>query len=200
MLRAGSRGPLLSFLAIMVVYIYSNTKNKGISLLLVTIFAVMLGFMFDYILSFFVEFAPALARRLTRDEGQLYDRIYFYQQALNGFMESPIWGRSLGIYRDNHLSYSHNILLDALLQWGIIGISILLSIIVSTLKRVSISIQKHMEISWLSIIFIVFLMGLMVSGSIYSNPEFSITIVVFVTLFEREMKKNIQIKNLRFIK
>lgn len=188
MLRAGSRGPLLSLIAILLVFIYSNTKNKLTNLFFVLVFIALFSFSFDYILSFIADFAPALARRLTRDEGQLYDRMFYYEQAWNGFIQSPIWGKSLGIYRNNHLSYSHNILLDALLQWGIIGGAILIGIIVSTLKRISISIQERMEILWFSIILIILLMGLMVSGSMYSNPEFSIALVTFMLLFEKESK------------
>lgn len=186
MLRSGSRGPILSIVAIAIVYFLSLDKSV-IYKLFIIIIVISLGSIIIGIFDDFIhDFSPVLYERLHRDEGQLYDRELFYNDALNNFYKNPLLGYSLGIYKNGNLSYAHNIFLDALMQWGIIGACILFGIIWSLMKKIIYSIKYKLSVSWIGYIIVFYLTGLMISGSIFTTPVFSIFTVFFLCRFKQE--------------
>ena len=188
MLRSGSRGPILSIVTIAVVYFLSLDKSIAYKLFVIISVLSMTSIIIGIFDDFIQDYSPVLYERLHRDGGQFYDRELFYTDALNNFYKNPILGYSLGIYKNGNLTYAHNIFLDALMQWGIIGACILFGIIGSLIKKIIYSIRYKLDISWIGLMIVFYLTGLMLSGSIFTTPVFSIITVFFLCRFKLEAK------------
>lgn len=138
--------------------------------------------------------SPVLYQRLTRDEGQLYDRMPLYIIAWNSFLDNPLFGSSFAIYHDKTFSYAHNIILDSMMQLGIIGLGFIFYIYKHGVKMVLSFFKKNSNLIWVGFFMLKSMMGLMVSGSIYTTPEFSI-IFVFAALNYNNLINNTQARH-----
>lgn len=175
MLRAGSRGPLLSGLAVMLFVILSMTKNKAANIALLLMAGVILWSAMDYLESAVSDISPVLHDRLYRDsmEDQLYGRDNLYSLAFSYFLESPIWGKYFAIYRGGVMVWTHNILIESLLQLGIIGFAIMMTIIVKSCKKVLSIGESKANYFWLALLLIAGICGAMVSSVFYTSTFIS---------------------------
>lgn len=175
MLRAGSRGPILYGFVVMVFAIVTMTKNKAANITLLLMASVILWFSMSSLESFISDISPVLYNRLYGKsmEDQLYGRDNLYEIAFNYFLESPIWGKYFAIYRNGVMVWTHNILIESLLQLGIIGFSLLLTIIVKSCKKVLSVGESKASYFWLALLLIVGLVGGMVSSVFYTSETIS---------------------------
>lgn len=166
MLRAGSRGPLLSGLVVMVFAVLSMTKNKVGNLMLLMVAGTILWFSMGYLEEAISDISPVLYNRLfghTMEE-QLYGRDNLYSLAISYFLESPIWGKYFSIYRGGVMVWPHNIFIESLLQLGIIGFSLMLAMILNSCKKVLSIGESKASYFWLGLILISGITGGMVSS------------------------------------
>ena len=194
LMRAGSRGPLLSLGILAVIFLATKSKHpmRNLSILCILIGAGYL--LFDYIMSIIENISPVLYRRLTRDEGQLNDRLPLYLAAWDGFLINPLAGNSFAIYHNGTYSYAHNVILDSMMQLGMIGLCLIIYVYQYGIKMVLSFFQSNSELVWLGFLMFKSMMELMVSGSIYTNPEFSVLFVLSVLFYYNyNSKTNIQI-------
>lgn len=175
MLRAGSRGPILYGLVVMVFAIVTMTKNKAANITLLLMAGIILWFSMSFLESFISDISPVLYNRLYGKsmEDQLYGRDNLYEMAYNYFLESPIWGKYFAIYRNGVMVWTHNILIESLLQLGIIGFTLLLTIIVKSCKKVLSVGESKSSYFWLALLLIVGLVGGMVSSVFYTSETLS---------------------------
>lgn len=171
MLRAGSRGPILYGLVVMVFAIVTMTKNKVANITLLLMAGIILWFSMSFLESFISDISPVLYNRLYGKsmEDQLYGRDSLYEMAFNYFLESPIWGKYFAIYRNGVMVWTHNILIETLLQLGIIGLALILTIIIKSCKRVLSIGNAKASYFWLALLLIAGIAGTMVSSTFYSN-------------------------------
>ncbi len=180
MLRSGSRGPVLSLLGVVLVFLFSRSKYKGLYLAIICMAIVLFNGLFDVFLKAIDNIAPNLYNRFVAKEevGQFGSRLFYYTNVIQAFLSSPIWGKQFAIYiQGNEMIYAHNIILDALMQLGIIGGGLLVYVIVTTLRVVFRFIVDH-KLVWVCLLWIQLLFELMVSSSIYYTPLFSVIIVL----------------------
>ena len=171
MLRAGSRGPILYGFVVMIFTILTMTKNKVVNISLLLVAGVIIWFSLSMLESFINDISPVLYNRLYRDsiEDQFDSRDEIYKMAYNYFLESPIWGKYFSIYRGGVMVWPHNILLESLLQLGIIGFTLLLTIIIKSCKMVISVGKSKASYFWLALILIVSIVGGMVSSVFYTS-------------------------------
>lgn len=180
MLRAGSRGPLLSGFAVLLFTLLSMTKNKVANVTLLLLVGILLWNTMDYLETFISDISPVLYERLDRDslEAQFYGRDDLYSLAISYFLESPIWGKYFSLYIGGEMVWPHNILIESLLQLGVIGLALMMTIIVkSCIKVLSIGESKA-NYFWLALILIAGICGGMVSSvfctSSYISPLYAL--------------------------
>lgn len=166
MLRAGSRGPLLSGSAVMLFAVLSMTKNKAVNITYLLLACTILWFILPYLETLINEISPVLYNRLYRDsiEDQFYERDDLYELAFSYFLESPIWGKYFSIYRGGVMVWPHNILIESLLQLGIIGFSLMVTILIKSCKKVLAIGEANERYFWLGLILISGITGGMVSS------------------------------------
>lgn len=192
LLRAGSRGPLLSLVLTFVLFLITRSKH-AVRNLAVMFIVMLLGYMlFDYFMELIEQISPVLHRRLTREEGQLNDRLPLYDAAWKGFLNNPLLGDSFAIYHDRTYSYAHNIFLDSIMQLGVIGLGFISTTYFAGIKMVIEFLKSNTSLVWIGFLLFKSMMEMMVSGSIYTNPEFSV-LFVFSALLYMNKKTNFNV-------
>lgn len=191
-LRAGSRGPILAFIVIVTFYLVAQRRNISVGVI-VALLILFLGYVsLDYIINWLADISPILKERLfERETSQISDRAASYQFAIDSFWKNPLIGHDFAVQRRGlPYGYSHNIVLEALMQLGLIGFMILLVI---CLKGFIVSfrlINMKNHDAWLSIVWIEKILLLCVSGTYYFQSEFWILMVLLFMKYRRNTVKH----------
>lgn len=175
MLRAGSRGPLLCGFAVMIFVILTISKNKAGSFALLLVSGIILWLSLGFLETVIADVSPVLYERLYGHsmEDQFYGRDDLYSLAFSYFLESPIWGKYFALYLGGEMVWPHNILVESLMQLGIIGFSIMMIIIVKACKKVFAIGKSKATYFWLALILIAGIVGAMVSSVFCTSSTIS---------------------------
>lgn len=188
-LRAGSRGPLLNLIFLLMFWFFSRRKNFVLGTLSVFIIFSILFIFQDFFLTLLGDIAPVIEQRIretisgTADDG----RAGLHQSAINLFLDSPIIGQQFAISdQAGGYGYAHNIFLDALMGLGIIGGMMMLYIIVSALRAIFRSIKNNDKHFWIGMILLQQTFSLMLSGAFYQDQIFS-ALFAYVLLKQKDI-------------
>lgn len=187
MLRAGSKGPIMSLIGIAAIWILGASEKK-LRNIFILLFAVALGYLLmGFIKEFINDISPVLYRRMFETDDILSDRGTLYKIAVDVFVDNPILGGSFAIYRHAEgFSYAHNLFLDSLMQLGIVGGLMMLYVSISTLLRILKIITLSKPYYWIALLLMQSFMLLMVSSAFYFQPLFSILIVLLFMPLDSE--------------
>ncbi len=172
-LASGSRGPFLS-LVVCLVLIFMQLKLRAVSFIAVSV-AICVAII---ILSGFAsEFDDILIWDRVRNS--LFDddsRNQILSDAYHAFLDNIISGAGypFGVY-------PHNIVMEAFMTSGIIG-GVLMVVTLAAGVVASLRLLKNKEFSWVSLLFIQYLLFSMVSSSIYYSNILWMLWVCVVTL------------------
>ena len=194
LLRAGSRGPILAAIVIFATYLITRTKNIILSLIFI-IFALLVWYLLrDNIIQLVSDISPILKQRLFERANQISDRTPLYEYAVNAFLDNPIFGKSFAVYMSGFMTYSHNIILDSIMQLGMIGGAIILYLLVKSYSLIYKLLKIKSLYSWIGLLLLQQVTFLMLSSAIYLTPSFSILMVLlfFININnpELEMRKS----------
>ena len=154
-IRSGSRGPLLSLVAVGIFAYFARIRNLFVALVAVAIVLFILTLAFNYITEIIGSISPLLEARLraSSQEVGFGSRDRYYAAAIDLFLKSPVWGSQLLInFGDGSApDYAHNILLDSLMATGILGTTLLLYFLfIGLYKSNNLYKMKHPE-GWLAL-------------------------------------------------
>lgn len=175
MLRAGSRGPMFSGFVVMIFVVLTISKNKAASFALLLVSGIIFWLSLGFLESVISDISPVLYERLYGGslEDQFYGRDNLYSLAFSYFLESPIWGKYFALYLNGEIVWPHNILLESLLQLGIIGFFFMMTIIIKSCKKVYSIGESKATYFWLALILIVGISGGLISTSFCMNSRIS---------------------------
>lgn len=200
-LRAGSRGPILACIFILAVFIFAKCKNN-VTGTIIMLFTLTIGYLsLDFLMSLMEQVTPMLYARFNDFEergGQTESRDFLYIFAINTFLEHPLMGKNFAIYGDvigqyGQMIYSHNVFLDSLMQWGIIGAGLFAYLFYKSVAKFVFLIRSNSTYKWIGFILIQYLMLIMVSGAFYLQSEITLCMVL---LFMQENNYNYSICNI----
>lgn len=158
---SGSRGPLVSVVIAFLLLIL--LQRKWIMLIAVMLVAQFIFFNLTTVEGGFLERLLAVGSDSTSVE-----RVTLQQDAFYQFLGSPLFGSA---YLElNSLTYPHNIIVDAAMSMGIVGLILMLWIIISA-WAVAMKRLWRTEIL-LPLLFVQYALAVQFSGSLYSSPEF----------------------------
>lgn len=179
-LRSGSRGVLLAAIGVWAFFILTKMKRNIKSLIIVGAVCTVLYFLFDKIVEIVIQIAPILGTRMMMDHagGQFDTRIDIYKYALDAFRDSPIWGKCFAIYKEGSFGYSHNSVIDALMQWGIIGGIMLVYIYLKSIIHGLHLAEKKSNYTWVAYLMLIFIFKTMVSSAFYLEGIISFSIII----------------------
>lgn len=188
-LRAGSRGPLLNLIFLLVFWFYASRKNKMGGTIAVFGILTILFIFNNFFISLLGEISPVIEYRL-RDtiEGTAGDgRNVLHQAAINSFIDSPFIGQQFAIFdKAGGYAYAHNIFLDALMGLGIIGGLMVIFIIISAVRAIFVSIRDNENYYWIGIILLQQIFSLMLSGAFYQDQIFC-GLLTFILLKQKNI-------------
>ncbi|WP_176013734.1 O-antigen ligase family protein [Victivallis sp. Marseille-Q1083] len=179
--KAGSRGPIISMAVPVLVYISARQKNPLFGFIVCGLVG-LLGYLFiDYIFQLISYISPVLENRFQRTllEGDL-GREQLFNDALQEFYKYPLGG---GYFMVPYRCYSHNMILDAFMTFGIFGGCIFaIMLLLSVVHAYKVMHAEYSDSQWISLIFLQFLCANMTSGAFYINMPLIATIIILFTL------------------
>jgi hypothetical protein len=176
MLRAASRGPLVTFFAIILFFLFAKIKNKVlgavISLLVVLILWVNLG----AILSFLGSISPLMEERMLNllVEGNSSGRDSLSAQALDLFYQNPILGKQFVL----NGFYTHNSILDVMIGLGFFGALVWVFIIIMDFKKSYQNILSKSSLMMISLLSMIYMFEHFFSGAMYISAKMAICLII----------------------
>lgn len=188
-LITSTRAVIISLLVIFLIYFLYNSKSfiEGLKFVLFVILLSSFGLLLLEFGNFsFIERFEELSdyETLARYDG--------YLNAIKVFEDNmQIGAGPSGYYKLTGRQYPHNLILEVLSEYGILGIIFLLIIVVSSFKIVLKKFRKsNTFVQILKILWIYFFLNTMTSGYISSNREFWILCAILVSIYNLEKRAN----------
>ena len=194
MLKAGSRGPLVAFVIVILSYGISRSKNFVTLIWTVGLSVLLIYFLQDYILDWIEQVSPVMRKRLELaiNEYDSSGRDIILVDAINEFLDNPILGSQFAFNLNGGIRYSHNIIVDAFMGLGLFGGILFVVICFSAVKRAIQIFNKKIENEWVAIIFLQSFLGLMLSGALYYSETFNSIIIILFSSQYMQGRKNVQ--------
>lgn len=180
MLRAASRGPLVSFVIVLLFFLFSRMKNKVVGLIISLVVILLVWVNMSTILEWLGSISPMMEQRMaaTMYEDDSSGRDSLYKQAIDIFLQNPVLGKQFVL---NNGFYSHNSVLDLMIGLGFFGALVWLYLIwkdVILTYRHILNKTAMMAICLLSVQFI--LKGFL-SGAIYTDNALAICMLIVLS-------------------
>lgn len=192
---SGSRGALVSgvliFLFIFLKYFLQKRNLKLIILIII-----MLSLLFNFVKQL-SNFDFAIARTLAifslESDQSSMSRINLFERAIALFYDKPLLGNTVGGYSNDfgRYYYPHNIILDIISGFGLLGLIIFLISMFLVVKNIRFILQMDFKLHFIIFVFLNSLGQLMFSNTYIINSQFWLSTIVII-LFVTDYKKNYQ--------
>ena len=188
-LKTGSRGPIVSFFIIIFIW-YSIKKKKGI--FFYSFFSILFFLLINQLVTLISVISPLLGNRfsegLSGDDMSLLARQETYAWFIDMILESPILGSQFArLGNGTYPGYAHNLFLDILLGFGIIGLAVFLYCVYRGFYNFKIK-MKHNQVYWIGLIMLQFFLLSLTSGAFYSDPPLNCLILLTLLLPGNQQK------------
>ena len=189
---ANSRSPIL---ALIVCIIFYTLVIKKFKLLFISIIVFILFIFYIQELNvFFSSYGTGFVERLAnsfleydnKDITSGRNEIYF--NSINEFFENPFFGSSFLIQSEPKGEYPHNLVIESFMALGIIGGVLFMSLIFITLKKAFKLIRINKKYTFISLLFVQYLIFSMFSRSIINLPLFWVTMILVNYIYNNELK------------
>jgi O-antigen ligase len=188
MLIAGSRGPILALIVVLMFWIFSYIKRPSYAVVSIILASILSLIFMDYILELMGEVSPIIESRLRSSiyDGDTSNRTVIYKLALDMFFDSPILGKQLFIiYTDDKIEYAHNLILDALMGLGIVGGISISYFLIQAFKKSYRLIHIRDPNFWIVLLLIQQIVMNMLSGAFYYNQLLSVLLAFIFLKYRR---------------
>ena len=102
----------------------------------------------------------------------VYDsRLDIWNEALHYFYDSPVWGNGIGFFSSHSEGYEHNIILEILNAWGLIGIAFFFVMLQKAFSNYKLTTDLNKK-ALLCVLFIVAFVPLMSSLTFWASQSF----------------------------
>ena len=196
------RGAILWFFVTLIIYFIFKSKNIKVTVFKFLLIFAAIYMMLPAVISIIENFSPFLAERLemTLVEGHTSGRMEeegAYAFAIKQFLDSPIFGSYFRIVTPNPIwrgIYPHNIILELLITFGIIGLLpflYFLRLIFMKLRKsfCSDNSNRNSIEKVLGILFINTFFSMMTSGTILLSLPFWVNIAILLTINNKKNDK-----------
>jgi len=206
-LYTGARGPMIFFASITLILLYGSNNKKFIikifviALLLLSLIVIILPFTtFDSntniamqgIYRFFSLFDKQTFIATSGDTSAS-TRIILYKESIDLIYHSPIWGYGLGSSYYLLGFYPHNLLLELLIDGGVLWANLWLILIFKVFKKIFMLCKKDPVNYIILILAVKFMVMLMFSGSYVTSGELWFTLSYVLTLSVKSISKEVHV-------
>ena len=191
LISSGSRGPILAFFIISLLLFVVRLNLQKQAIVSIFMLAIFIFFYGTAILEYLTGIEGSLigrfsvlyvAEKFTSDE-----RYLLAIDSYNFFKTSPLIG--VGVDLPGR-GYPHNILIEGFTSLGIFGGILLLFISIRGLLLSYRLIQTQTNLRWSALFYVQYLLGAVLSGTIYDNNQFWITLALISSVNSVQIIKN----------
>lgn len=196
------RGAILWFFVTLIIYFIFQSKNIKVTVFKFLLILVGIYMMMPAVISIIENFSPFLAERveMTLVEGHTSGRMEeegAYGFSIKQFLDSPIFGSYFRIVTPNPIwrgMYPHNIILELLITFGIMGLLpflYFLRLIFMKLRKsfCSDNSNRNSIEKVLGVLFINTFFSMMTSGTILLSLPFWVNIAILLTINNKKNDK-----------
>lgn len=184
---SGSRGALAGIVVTFIImfYMYGIKERKFFSNLLLLAFVV---FGVVYVLNNTNDTGQGLWRMslLLSEDGGISSsgRDIYYETAISQFNDHPIIGNGVAAFKNRFGFYvfPHNIFLEVLTDFGIVGLTLFVIALLITTKKARIMLKRDIQNQYIVLLFVQSMVMLMVSGSFLVDTQFWISLTLILTV------------------
>lgn len=185
---SGSRGPLVC-VAIMFLFYFIFIKRN-----MVLLFIPLLLIAIVSTISTNPNYNIAFLRMsliFQEDYGIVSSgRGALYQLAITEFLKHPLLGNGIGAFTNNFevYTYPHNIILEIVNDFGIVGLIIFVIIMVRLASKLMQMAKQGIQSQFVVLLFLNSIAGLMISGSYMENYQFWILSIIVMTFKTKNLQ------------
>ncbi len=198
----GTRGTVVCYLAFVILFLFFFQKTKH-PIIIITLFVAMVvvllfGGLLEWLYKFAEEFNLSLRvldKLQSGNFGQSQGRVAIAERLLEHIVLYPLTG--LGIYSDRRVAgghYAHNILLELLINFGVILGTLLFVLIVALIVKATFCVRRYENNDGTSIVLLAYIcagfLKLFLSGSYLNEDTFFFLLgFCFAILREEKLEK-----------
>lgn len=203
---SGSRGSLVSIVLIFLISASKFLLNKRRIIILPVL--ALFAFGVVKIISANQNYGFAIDRVLSglssSQDQSTQERFNLYKIAIQSFEDSPLFGKGIGSFSNAYgqYYYPHNIVLEILNDFGLIGIIVALLISIFTFKKCRKLLKADLKYHLIVFLFINCFTEFLFSGTyVVSNQLWMLISIIWVIKSEESfIKDKIQVKSLKELK
>ncbi len=195
----GTRGVVVCFLAFIILYLFLFQKTKHPIFIISLFFLIIVVLLFSGLLEWLYKFAEEFGLSLrvldklqSGNFGESQGRVAIAERVLEYIVLYPLTG--LGIYSDRRVAggqYAHNIILELLINFGVILGTFLFIYIVVLIVKATFCVRRYETNEGTSIVLLAYIcsgfLKLFLSGS-YLNEDTFFFLIGFCFAILREQK------------
>lgn len=187
---AGSRSPFLALIIIVGVFILQSKLNKVVLYTTIVSFLSTICIFLEHILTFINLYSQVSYSRLSAsvENGDTGDRDSYYKAAIEQFFESPFIGGNFVLINGlGKGDYPHNLFLEALMAFGILGglVVFIFHFRVFYVSQAVISFDRNYR--FLFLLFLQFLVVSSLHGSWWGSTSFVFILGYFLNLKQNRL-------------
>jgi O-antigen ligase len=183
---AGSRGPVLGLVAVLVLLLvrsYSTTRTKAGMVTLSILFLLLLAAL---VIPLTLDVGSSIIDRFDRtargEEMSDTFRFFLWESGWQQFLESPIWGSG---FEEHVLQiYPHNLPLEALMATGIFGGAIWLGMCLVAARQAALVMWRNPLYGWIPMVFVLLFGNSLFSGSLWGAGSLAHFMVAAFAVYE----------------
>ena len=181
MLRAGSRGPLVTFVVVILFILFSRIKNKILGLIISFIIISVIWVNMTTIIEWLGNLSPMMEERMaaTMYEDDSSGRDLLYKDAINIFLQNPIFGKQFLL---NSGTYSHNSILDIMIGLGFGGVLVWIYLIWKDVKLTYHHVFNKTSLMIIGLLSVQFISKGFLSGAMYLDNGLAVCMVIILSI------------------
>ena len=181
MLRAGSRGPLVTFVVVILFLLFSRMKNKILGLLISLIVISLVWVNMATIIGWLGNISPMMEERMaaTMYEDDSSGRDILYKAAIDIFLQNPIFGKQFLL---NNGTYSHNSILDVMMGLGFCGVLIWIYLIWKDVKLTYHHVFNKTSLMIIGLLSIQSIFKGFLSGAMYMDNGLAVCMIIILSI------------------
>lgn len=199
MILANSRGPFLAFFIIVILCLANRFSLKNV--IFITLLFSFILYHIESISEYFnIVFGSSFLERiiLAYKEGDSSGREILFNQAMEAFLESPIWGSSLLMQKPPFLgNYPHNFFFEVLMSLGILGGCFYVCSIVLAFKYSFFLLREDSKYTIFALLFFQYFVYSMFSRSMLTMPMYWMILGLLSLAYNYERKLLYEISSLK---
>lgn len=199
-----SRGAVVTIVLALFFFIFQKQKEKGVSrktMILESIIALaVLIVAFELLINYLQRISDLFDLRwlakFVLDEDVSNGRAPIYDMALNGFLDSPIWGNGIASF-DNYKSdsYPHNLFLHMLYETGILMFIPITYLIYQAFLVIILKKKSSIDYRIITFLFLISIIQLLFSSYFWKRQQFWILIWMMLSMLPAKTNKRAILNN-----